>query len=114
LDIFLHEIRRLRSAAQGPAPRNWIGLCVADWAGDDRREAVFVQRVIQPSAVWLGVLLLGAPTVGAPARASAGAAQHWLTAGHAKLVADGQVHSFALPHPRSGPTTVAVAPDGRV
>jgi virginiamycin B lyase len=30
------------------------------------------------------------------------------------LVTDGRVHSVVLPNPNSGPTTVAVAPDGRV
>jgi virginiamycin B lyase len=37
-----------------------------------------------------------------------------LVAHGAELVTDGRVHSVVLPNANSGPTTVAVAPDGRV
>jgi virginiamycin B lyase len=40
--------------------------------------------------------------------------QRWLAPHESGLVTDGQVHFFPLPHERSGPTTVAVAVDGRV
>jgi len=40
--------------------------------------------------------------------------QHWLSAASAALNTDGTVHSFPLTQPRSGPTTLAIARDGRV
>ncbi|MET0281191.1 MAG: Virginiamycin B lyase [Steroidobacteraceae bacterium] len=43
-----------------------------------------------------------------------GAAQRWVGAGDRSLTTDGKVHAINLPHPGSGPTTVAVAPDGRI
>jgi virginiamycin B lyase len=62
-----------------------------------------------------GPWALAGQTLGAPAgEAARNAAQHWLTSGHSSLITDGKVRSFPLPHPRSGPTTVAIAPDGRV
>ncbi len=99
LNIFSHRISRLRSEAHGPGPHA-LGR---GRAGGDGREALFV----------LGVLLLGALAAGAPPGAS-GAAQHWLAPGPSPLTTDGRVHSYALPHPRSGPTTLTIAPDGRV
>jgi streptogramin lyase len=53
--------------------------------------------------------LLAAATVTASA-----AEQHWLTAGDRHLTTDGQFRMFPLPTERSGPTTVALAPDGGV
>jgi virginiamycin B lyase len=40
--------------------------------------------------------------------------QHWVGGGDAALASSGQVHAVALPNPGSGPTTVAIAADGRV
>lgn len=46
---------------------------------------------------------------------SAGAAeQRWLGQHELGLSTDGKVVSFPLPNPRSGPTTIALAPDGTV
>lgn len=42
------------------------------------------------------------------------AQQHWLSRTEGALVTDGQVHFYPLPHERSGPTTVAIAVDGRI
>jgi virginiamycin B lyase len=42
------------------------------------------------------------------------AEQRWLAANEQGLATDGSVKAAALPNPDSGPTTVAVAPDGRV
>jgi virginiamycin B lyase len=50
----------------------------------------------------------------APVFAADEDAQRWLEAEEPVLTADGQPHSFELPDPRSGPTTIAVALDGRV
>lgn len=44
--------------------------------------------------------------------AALAAGQHWLPAGTSAAVTDGKVQAFDLPNPGSGPTTVAVAPDG--
>jgi len=54
-----------------------------------------------------GTLLLLAGVAGA-------AEQHWLAATDKALAADGKIQSFPLPNAASGPTTVAIAPDGRV
>jgi virginiamycin B lyase len=99
-------------------------VCASGGASGDRREAVFVQAVIRkvaaPSvAVFLGALRVAGAAVGAAVGATApgsagDTAQHWLSAAHSGWVTDGRVHSFPLPHPRSGPTTVAIARDGRV
>jgi virginiamycin B lyase len=40
--------------------------------------------------------------------------QQWIGAGNTALASSGAVHALSLPHPNSGPTTVAIAPDGRV
>jgi streptogramin lyase len=40
--------------------------------------------------------------------------QRWLEARDAKLITDGQPQSIALPSPGSGPTTIAIALDGRI
>jgi virginiamycin B lyase len=46
---------------------------------------------------------------------TAGAAQQrWLAVNEQGLVTDGRVQAVVLPNPNSGPTTVAVASDGRV
>lgn len=42
------------------------------------------------------------------------AQQRWLGATERTPVTTGEVHAFTLPQPGSGPTTVAVAPDGKV
>jgi acid phosphatase type 7 len=42
------------------------------------------------------------------------AQQRWLEASDTKLSTDGQPHSITLPNAGSGPTTIAVAPDGHV
>jgi len=42
------------------------------------------------------------------------AAQRWLAPADKGWVTDGSVQAVALPHPNSGPTTITVAPDGRV
>ncbi|HTY49859.1 MAG TPA: hypothetical protein VMB48_09230 [Steroidobacteraceae bacterium] len=46
--------------------------------------------------------------------AAASPPQHWLGAHDSLLITDGRVHDIALPHPGSGPTTVAIAADGEV
>jgi len=43
----------------------------------------------------------------------ASAQQRWLGSNE-RLTATGEVTEFALPHPASGPTTIALAPDGTV
>ena len=43
----------------------------------------------------------------------ASAEQRWLAAGE-RLTATGAITEFALPHPASSPTTIALAPDGTV
>ncbi len=59
------------------------------------------------------VLCSGAFAFATAARADGGA-QRWFSAHSAQLTTDGAVRSFPLPQPRSGPTTLAIAPDGRV
>jgi virginiamycin B lyase len=116
MDILSSRISNLRGAVHPYAGR----VCIPGRASGDRLEAVFVQPVIRKSigpslAGSLGALLLTCTAVGAAAFAStSGATQRWLTKADSVSITDGQVHSFALPHPRSGPTTVAIAPDGRV
>jgi virginiamycin B lyase len=56
---------------------------------------------------WLGLL----PLLGAAALA---AEQRWVSAGDSRWSTDGRVQAFNLPNPGSGPTTVAIAPDGKV
>ena len=53
----------------------------------------------------LGIVLLAA---------SSAAQQRWLTPGEAALSTDGVWREHALPTPKSGPTTIALAPDGTV
>ncbi len=48
------------------------------------------------------------------ALAAGAAEQRWLAATDSGLVTDGHVQALVLPNPNSGPTTVSVAPDGRV
>jgi virginiamycin B lyase len=116
MHILLSRISNLRRIAHHCAGH--VGI--RGRASGDGPEAVFVQPVSRgigrrPFAVFLRASVLGGAAAFSPAIASAeGAAQHWLTAAHPELITDGQVHSFQLPHPRSGPTTVAVAADGRV
>lgn len=71
-----------------------------------------LRRLAKP----LGVgLVLASALVTAAARAQdAVGSQHWLKSRTTRLSTDGTVHSFALPQPRSGPTTVAIARDGRI
>ncbi len=64
-------------------------------------------------APWLGAAILGS-TAAASFATVADAPQHWLMRHDAQLIATGRVHSFPLPHARSGPTTLAIASDGRV
>lgn len=87
----------------------------------DHLEALFSRVLAFPAftVLALAVLTPASAAFGAPAHASTkdpttGTAQHWLRAGNSRLITDGRVHSFALPHPRSVPTTIAIAPDGRV
>lgn len=75
-------------------------------------------RSLQRCACPAGVAIVLALTfaVSAPARAAGrGAeAQRWLSSAATRLTTDGAVHSFPLPQPRSGPTTLAIARDGSV
>jgi virginiamycin B lyase len=109
VNIILRRIKWLRRDLWRVAPQVGARSC----ASDDRSEAVFV-LLIAPR--WLFAALLIALAAGRPSPASQGDAQHWLTAAgqHSGLTADGSVHSFPLPHARSGPTTVSIARDGRV
>ncbi len=110
MNIIPLRIIKLKNSAQPSA----LPLGGRGRPSNDGPEAVFVQRVIRLLA------RCGAPLLAVLAVSTAGAAavsdnaQHWLTGRHSKLITDGRVHSFPLPHPRSGPTTVAIAPDGRV
>ncbi len=74
------------------------------------------QSAAPAGARTIATLLAALLGVSLPRLASAGGAQHWLRAAGRPwhLATDGRVHSFPLPHARSGPTTVAVASDGRV
>src|SRR5688500_6368493 len=58
---------------------------------------------------WLCALgmLIGAGVV-------SGAQQRWLAAGESVPRTDGTVKEFPLPQSGSGPTTIAIAPDGRL
>src|SRR5690606_1998748 len=62
-------------------------------------------------AVLRKLLVLG---VCVSAFANAEAEQRWLTAADRGLSTDGKVESFALPTQGSSPSTIAIAPDGRV
>ena len=53
----------------------------------------------------LGIVALAASTAGQ---------QLWLAAGERKATTDGRPVEFPLPTPNSGPTTLALAPDGVV
>jgi virginiamycin B lyase len=68
-----------------------------------------------PIAALAGVLFgsLGGAAVSAAATPDPDQ-QRWLAPRESGLVSDSQVHFFPLPHERSGPTTVAVAVDGRL
>lgn len=67
------------------------------------------------TAAALVALLVGALPVPASHAATADQdQQHWLAPHEAVLATDAQVHFYPLPHPRSGPTTVTVAVDGRI
>lgn len=61
-------------------------------------------------------VLIPFPSGAGPAVAASrvSAPQHWLAADEARLIPTGEIHSFPLPHPRSGPTTLAIAADGTV
>ncbi len=73
--------------------------------------AMKVQRRCRNQAVALvGLLVATAACAATPDPDQ----QRWLAPHETGLVTDGQVHFFPLPHERSGPTTVAVAIDGRV
>jgi virginiamycin B lyase len=62
--------------------------------------------MLSKSLLWVTVLSM---------MQSAGAAeQRWLGSNDFGLSTDGKVVSFPLPSPRSGPTTIALAPDGTV
>lgn len=56
---------------------------------------------------WAAVLAATATVAGA-------AGQRWLASGEAGLTTDGKVQAVVLPNANSGPTTVAIAPDGSV
>lgn len=60
-----------------------------------------MKRGIQGLFAWL-MLASGAAQAG----------QQWLADGAAAAYTDGRVHAFTLPNAGSGPTTVAIAPDG--
>jgi virginiamycin B lyase len=62
-----------------------------------------VNRRVLP---WVAAALLVATT--------SWAQQRWIGAGEQGLVTDGRVQAIKLPNPNSGPTTIAVAPDGHV
>ncbi len=66
-------------------------------------------------AAALAALLVGALPVPASHAATADQdQQHWLAPHEGVLATDAQVHFYPLPHPRSAPTTVTVAVDGRI
>jgi streptogramin lyase len=58
--------------------------------------------------------LLLVPVADAARDAAGAAAQRWVGSRDSPLLADPPTHAIALPQPRSGPTTIAVMPDGRV
>jgi virginiamycin B lyase len=58
------------------------------------------------NAKWLCLLGIVAST------ATFSAQQRWLTAADRSLATDGMVTGYPLPNPGSGPTTIAIAPDG--
>jgi len=114
MGILMNEINSLCHPKHASAEH----VCRPGGASGDGPAAVFVRPVIRrvrerSPAGALGAMLLAIGTV---AWAAAGTVPSVGAAGGAQphMTTDGRVHSFPLPHPRSGPTTVAIASDGRV